>query len=110
MTFRQKRADIFWFTLFHEIAHFLNGDGKQKFIDFESVPGASEAKADSFARNQLINDKEYAAFTSKNDFSLQEINKFAKQQKVLPCIVIGRLQKDTLIKWNEDSEEIVRYV
>lgn len=110
MTFRQKRADIFWFTLFHEIAHFLNGDGKQKFIDFESVPGVCEAKADLFARNQLINDKEYAAFTSKNDFSLQAINKFAKQQKVLPCIVIGRLQKDTLIKWNEDSEEIVRYV
>lgn len=110
LTFRQKRADIFWFTLFHEIGHFLNGDGKQKFIDFESVPGEIENKADVFARNQLIDNKHYAAFTSKNNFSLQAIKNFAKQEKVLDCIVIGRLQKDKLIKWNEDSEDIVRYI
>lgn len=29
MTLMQKFAGIFWFTLFHEIAHILNGDTKQ---------------------------------------------------------------------------------
>lgn len=49
MTLRQKFADIFWFTLFHEIAHILNGDTKHEFIDFDSVSGDMEAKADSMA-------------------------------------------------------------
>ena len=37
MTIRQKFADIFWFTLFHEIAHILNGDTKNVFVDFSTV-------------------------------------------------------------------------
>ena len=53
MTIRKGRADIFWFTLFHEIGHILNGDIKQKFIDFDSTQSDMEAKADALKCLQL---------------------------------------------------------
>ena len=31
MTTRRKFADEFWFTLFHEIGHILNGDFEKDF-------------------------------------------------------------------------------
>lgn len=109
MTFRQKRADIFWFTLFHEIAHFINGDSKQKFIDFESTENSRELKADLFAQNTLIEKEAYQDFVSKQIFSLNTIKEFSKQQNILPSILIGRMQKEKLLKWTDYPEQIVKY-
>ena len=100
MTFRQKRADIFWFTLFHEIGHIINGDTKQKFIDFESVENERELKADSFAQNILLDRKQYKLFKEQGDYSLQAIMQFAEEQQVLPCIVVGRLKKEKILTWS----------
>lgn len=86
MTYRQKKADIFWFTLFHEIGHFLNGDTKQKFIDFESVENAIETRANKFAQNILIKSDDYKDFVSHKNFSLPAINTFSKKQNILPTI------------------------
>ena len=109
MTFRQKRADIFWFTLFHEIAHFINGDSKQKFIDFESAENEKELKADLFAQNSLIENKAYQDFVCKHDFSLNSIKKFSQSQNILPVILIGRMQKDGYLRWTDYPEQIVKY-
>lgn len=109
MTFRQKRADIFWFTLFHEIAHFINGDSKQKFIDFESTENLRELKADLFAQNTLIEQDEYQNFISEHNFTLNSIKAFSKKQNILPAILIGRMQKEKLLKWTDYSEQIVKY-
>lgn len=49
MTLRQKFADIFWFTLFHEIAHILNGDTKHAFID---IGGVSRQKVNAIENNK----------------------------------------------------------
>lgn len=109
MTFRQKRADIFWFTLFHEIGHFINGDSKQKFIDFESEENTRETKADNFAQKMLLNESAYSKFVKENNISLKNINAFAENQKVAPSIVIGRLQHDKVIGWHEYADVIQRY-
>ena len=109
MTFRQKRADIFWFTLFHEIGHFINGDSKQKFIDFESVENTRETKADNFAQKMLLNSSAYSAFVNARNFSLVKINSFAESQNVAPSIVIGRLQHDKVIGWHEYTDVIQKY-
>lgn len=109
MTFRQCKADIFWFTLFHEIGHYINGDSKQKFIDFESTENAKETKANLFAENTLIEKNAYQTFLKAKNFSLPAIKSFAKTQNVLPAIVIGRLQNESYLKWSDFSEEIVRY-
>ena len=109
MTFRQCRADIFWFTLFHEIGHFINGDSKQKFIDFESSDNAKERKANLFAQNTLLDKTDYQNFINGKDFSLAAIDAFAKRQNILPTIVIGRLQKEEYLKWSDFTREIVKY-
>ncbi len=109
MTIRKGYADIFWFSLFHEIGHILNGDIKQKFIDFESVKGDIEARADAFASNELINFDNYKRFVKMQDFSLRSIQVFANEQKVKAYIVIGRLQKDGILDWNQYNGEKVLY-
>ena len=109
MTFRQKRADIFWFTLFHEIAHFINGDSKQKFIDFESTENSRELKADLFAQNSLIEKDAYQDFVSKHNFTLNSIKEFSKKQNILSAILIGRMQKEQYLKWTDYPEQIVKY-
>ncbi len=109
MTFRQKRADIFWFTLFHEIGHFINGDSKQKFIDFESVENTRETKADNFAQKMLLDSSAYSQFVNENNISLKRIISFAESQNVAPSIVIGRLQHDKVIGWHEYTDNIEKY-
>lgn len=100
MTLRQKFADIFWFTLFHEIAHILNGDTKHEFIDFDSVSGDMEAKADSMAGEFLIDAKAYRAFIVSEGYKrLNGIEHFADSQNVKDYIVQGRLMKEGIIPW-----------
>lgn len=109
MTIRQNRADIFWFTLFHEIGHIINEDIKQRFIDFNSTQSDIEAKADTFARDVLMNARDYKEFVMRRDFSLSAINAFAKEQGVRSYIVIGRLQSDEILGWEQYNEKIVYY-
>lgn len=109
ITIRQSYADIFWFTLFHEIAHIINGDMKNRFVDFDSVSNELEARADKFASNILIPKKDYKKFTDKGDFSFKAITDFAGICEVQPFIVIGRLMKDGKIDWTLYSKERLRY-
>ena len=101
MTLRQKFADIFWFTLFHEIAHILNGDTKHDFIDFDSVSGDIEAKADNMAGEFLISSGDYQAFVAAGGYKRSsEIERFAASQSVKDFIVKGRLMKEEIIPWS----------
>ena len=109
MTIRQNRADIFWFTLFHEIGHIINGDIQQRFVDFNAVQSDTEAKADEFASEILINAREYKQFVIKGDFSINAIEAFAREQNVKSYIVIGRLQSDEMLGWDQYHEKIVYY-
>jgi HTH-type transcriptional regulator/antitoxin HigA len=93
MTIRQKFADRFWFTLFHEVAHLVNGDVKQPFIDFDSIENEAENLADSYAKDQLLDPEKYFEFVNKHDFSLNSIRIFAEKENVRPFIVIGRSRK-----------------
>ena len=95
MTIRRAFADEFWFTIFHEIGHLLNGDIiNTQFIDYENSKSDMESKADKFASNTLINEKDYNDFMKKNNLTKEEIIKFANSQGVQPFIVVGRIQKE----------------
>lgn len=100
MTLRQKFADIFWFTLFHEISHILNGDTKNDFVDFDSVSGENEAKADRMAGEFLIDSTAYKKFIlDKKYISSRGIDEFAEEQNVRDYIIQGRLMKEEIIPW-----------
>ncbi len=109
VTLRQKRADKFWFTLFHEIGHIVNGDVDTKFVDFDSAKNEAEGAADLFACNALVDSAAYRAFWKEGDFSLENIKLFAKNQNVKPFIIIGRLQAEGELEWNEFSNEMAYY-
>ena len=109
MTIRKSFADIFWFTLFHEIGHILNGDVKDRFIDFESVHNEKEDKADDFSKNTLINHVDFKEFCECGNFSLDAIKEFSEIQGVMPYIIIGRLQKEEYIPWSQYVCEKTRF-
>ncbi len=110
LTIRGSYADIFWFSLFHELGHIFNGDiGKTaRFID-DGCNRAQEAAADLFAQNKLISQAAYMEFLSSGDFSIGSITAFARTQKVMPYIVIGRLQKEKRLDYRCFSEYKLRY-
>lgn len=101
ITIRQKYADIFWFTLFHEIAHILNGDYNKVFVDYSFSNEKHELAADILATDLLINPNEYQKFKSYSNFSNTSIHNFANSQNVADYIVKGRLMHDKILKWSD---------
>lgn len=94
MTIRGAFSDIFWFTLFHEIGHLLNGDiVNSNFIDFTDSKSDMENRADEFARGVLINEEDFNEFINQQNLTETAIINFAKEQGVQPFIVVGRIQK-----------------
>ncbi len=86
---RRHYADTFWFTLFHEIGHILNGD---LGISFN---GQKEDEADLYARTTLIPQEKYEAFiTEHHHFDEATIRIFADSIDRDPGIVLGRLLAD----------------
>lgn len=102
---RNLNSDTFWFTLCHEIGHIMNGDFG---ISFEKETGEAEENADRFASNCLIPPKEYKVFTQKKDFSADAIRIFAKSIDRDPGIVLGRLQNDGLVAYDDWSVKNLR--
>lgn len=94
MTIRGAFADIFWFSLFHEIGHIINGDFDTQLIDYISNSSEKEILADNFACNALINQKNFEKFKNENNFSAENVNKFAQINNIQPFIVVGRLEKE----------------
>ena len=110
LTIRGSYADIFWFSLFHELGHIVNGDvnNSLNFIDYDGNSDI-EASANDFARTRLIDPSAYDEFVSSADFSLRAIKSFADSQQIRPYIVIGRLQREKRLEYNRYSSEKVRY-
>lgn len=110
LTIRNAFADIFWFSLFHEIAHIINGDiTNTSLVDYDYSESEQEKEADLYARNVLINQADYEFFVSKGDFQINRIESFAKKQNVPIWIVIGRLQKEEHIPFNYFVNYKLRY-
>ena len=109
MTIRQSYADIFWFTLFHEIGHILNGDIEYSKVDYYIENEEKENEADIFAKKQLINEEEYKKFIDKGDYREEKIVEFAKKENIRPFIVLGRLQKDKKVEYSKYNNLKTRY-
>lgn len=93
---RGRYADTFWFTLFHEIGHILNGNLGASFEN------CTEDEADLYAKNALIPQEQYDAFVKQNRvFNENNICEFADQIDRDPGIVVGRLQKDKKIDYSD---------
>lgn len=99
LSLRHKTDDQFWFSLFHEAAHILDGKGRD-YLDAADADGGSlqaEHEADRFARDTLIPPDAWTAFTSAMEVSEDAVRTFAEAQGIAPGIVVARLHREDLL-------------
>jgi addiction module HigA family antidote len=105
MSLRYKTNDHFWFTFFHEAAHILYHSKKEVFIEdsqSQSIQSNQEIEANKFAENILIPVSAYRNFLKTmvfRPYMENDIKRFAKELKIHPAIVVGRLQHDKKISF-----------
>ena len=99
LSIRHRYNDIFWFSLFHELAHVLHHSKKEISIDMSNLAREDEDErlADTFAAITLIPEKEYVEFVGRKFFDYLAVKSFAKTIGVHTGIVVGRLQHDNHI-------------
>lgn len=105
LTVRGKDADKFWFSLFHELGHIVLGHVN----NIDGTTEDDEKATDQFAQEILIPKVDFDAFVSQNDFSRSSIRNFADKQGVQCGIVVGRLQKEGFIKYNQYNDLKTKY-
>ena len=113
---RNKDAGTFWFALFHEIGHILQGQKKNiyltsndKVLSLGINNIANEVEADNFAQEILIPEIKYKQFIQSSSFNRYSIVDFANKIQILPAIVLGRLQHDGYLNWNAYSDLKLKY-
>ncbi len=94
----QLYADIFWYTLLHEIGHIMSGDYG---ISFDKDASDREISASIYAEDSLVPRAEYDKFVLQKCFDLKSIKKFAHSIDRDPGIVLGRLQNDRLVRFED---------
>jgi HTH-type transcriptional regulator/antitoxin HigA len=106
LTVRGKDADKFWFRFFHELYHIIDGHINSVAITTDE----EEIAADEFAKYTLINPKAFQEFVQNSNFSKTEILEFAKDNNISPGIVLGRLQKENLVRYDQYHDLKIKYV
>jgi plasmid maintenance system antidote protein VapI len=98
---RFKRLDTFYFAFVHELSHIINEDFSEDKYNVLLDENEQELRSNSFARNFLLNKDDYELFKSKHktqaELEEEDIIVFAKEQKVIPDIVLGFLEHDKII-------------
>lgn len=115
LSLRYRWEDIFWFTFFHEAAHVVLHRKKDVFVDRElfiettgrrgdspTDPGEQklEAEADRFAARTLIPARYERRLP---DLRLADIPAFADQLGIAPAIVVGRMQHEGRLPYNQGN-------
>lgn len=104
LTGRYKRNDIFWFTFFHEIGHILL-HGKKYFslenIEYNGINKNYEAEADSFAAEMLFSKEAEKELLKYKKIDAELILNFSQKQETHPAIIVGRLQYEKILGYNE---------
>lgn len=95
LTIRGKNADIFWFSFFHEIAHIVLGHINMTY------DSKMEEEANKYAEETLIPSDIYQNFIKNNEISYESISSFSNEIGIDSGIVVGKLQKDGILKYNQ---------
>ena len=106
---RHKRNDIFWFTVFHEIAHILLHGKKDIFleeVEYVGKEAGKEAEADQFAADFLLSKAEEQEILYATPVNSSKIRYFAKKFHTHPACIIGRLQHNGIVPYSFGKELI----
>lgn len=108
ITDRNKSADIFWFSIIHEISHILDSDFYSSYEDKKKYQ-EKEMKANRFAENFFIEDDLYNEFVDRGVFSKDSIVNLSRSLGIHPGILLGRLQNDGFVKYHCYNELKTQY-
>ena len=113
LSIRGKGADIFWFTFFHEACHVLRHQQQRRVIiqglATDPILSDIEEEANQFAGDLLIPPDKWIDFITPRRFTPGAVKGFADSIGIAPFIVVGRLQKESLIPYNRLSSLKIRY-
>lgn len=110
LSLRYRWADIFWFSLFHELGHLLLHPRSDVFIE-DGDGNREEQDANEFAMDQLIPPEAYAEFIGSGNLrSPSAVRTFAHQQGIAASIVVGRLQHDGHVPHSHLNDLRARFV
>jgi HTH-type transcriptional regulator/antitoxin HigA len=101
-----KKADWFWFALFHELAHVQFHLHKKDdiFLNIFDEEQNIEAEANKWARDYFINEKEYKWFLNNWNITVEKLMEFSEKNWIWYNIVAWRLWFDHGIYWWEISK------
>lgn len=91
VTDKNKFTDIFWFSFAHELGH-IYYDDTRSLTNSKHDYQTKERRADEFAANFLIPQREFHDFVYAGTFTEQSILNFADQHDIDAGLVVGRLQ------------------
>jgi HTH-type transcriptional regulator/antitoxin HigA len=100
LSLRYKSDDHLWFSFFHEAGHLLLHGKKELFISTDRFTDQAEDEANRFASTFLIPKKHEGRL---RNLTLADIPEFAQELGIAPGIIVGRLQKEKLLGWNEGN-------
>ncbi len=96
LSVRGKRADVFWFTFFHELVHIINHSSNEFHICFD-IEG-EEDETNKLAGDYLISKEQYRDFLERHDCTDRtQIVNYSREISIAPFILLGRLQHDGLV-------------
>ena len=115
LTLRYKTDDQMWFTFFHEVGHILLHRKKFEFIldnaendladqVVDPEMQQTEEEANRFAADILIPPSALSKFIKIGNFSNRAVVKLADDLDIGPGVIIGRLQREGLLKYNQGNE------
>ena len=110
MSLRWRWHDIFWFSFFHECHHILSHKVQKVHIDGIDNDTEEETAANSFAADFLIPPSEYGRFVASNCYDEASVSGFAARIGIDPGIVVGRMQREKLIRYNQLANLKKRYI
>lgn len=97
LTLRYDRIDYFWFTLLHEVAHiWKHVDSSEAFLDDldSTSEDRKESEANRLATEAFIPRIQWRRSDAFMNPSKESIERFAKDLKIHPAIVAGRLRRE----------------
>lgn len=101
LSFRFLADDQFWFSLFHEIGHLLLHLDLMPILEkSDSEPDEIEQEADSYSANTIVPAEYHEELTLLSASRFQIIT-FAKKVGVAPGLIVGRMQHEGLLRYNQ---------
>lgn len=108
VTDKNRYADIFWFSLMHELGHIYYQDFHSDYED-KAAYLKKEEQADRFASEFYVPSVKFTEFVSKHEFTRQSICAFSRELNIDPGMLVGRLQKHELIDYSHFNELRTKY-